>query len=575
MNNNTVTTQKKSKILFQHSIKMKIIALVVICIVATAALNLILNVPMIKSDITGLTKNYMKDMAVISGMNLDNSLAHADASEVLSTEQLKAAVGDVSVEGLETSYAYVVSSDGTMLYHPTAEKIGQPVENDAVKQLLSEIKKGNRPETDVIIYQFKGVTKYASYYIGQNLDYIVIVTADEAEAFASVNKIIMVNILSAIGALILFSIIGYLVAIYIVKPIESVTEEVERLANLDFRTNTKNERALNQKDEAGVMTRAVAELQKKLIEVVGGMKEQSQQLFKTSEDVRNNAVETKRTMDQVDRAIGEVAEGATSQAEETQTASENIIFMGSMIEETKNEVEALRDNAKDMHISGEKALNILEELSAINQKTKSAINIISAQTNQTNQSAMEIQSAIDIITDIAEETNLLSLNASIEAARAGEQGRGFAVVASQIQKLAEQSNESANHIEKIIELLINDSEKTVETMKEVNEVVERQDEDVRKTADAFDRVKAGIASSIEGIDHIAEKTERLDDARVKVVDVVQNLTAIAEENAASTEETSASATAVGEVMTKIADNTSKLNDIANGMEESVNQFIME
>lgn len=565
-------TQEKNRIPFQHSIKMKIIVLIVICIVATSALNLLLNVPMIRSDITGLTKNYMEDMAMISGMNLDNSLEHADASEVLSTEQLQASLGDVSVEGLESSYAYVVDANGTMLYHPTAEKIGQPVENDAVKQLLAEIGKGNRPETDVITYVFKGVTKYASYYIGQNMDYIVIITADESEVFSSVNKIIMVNILSAVAALILFGLVGYVIAIRIVKPIERVTAEVEKLAHLDFRPNVQNARTLKQKDEAGVMTRAVVELQKKLAEVIGGMKEQSQQLFTTSEEVRKSVVETKQTMDQVDRAIGEVAEGATSQAEETQTASENVIFMGSMIEETKNEVESLKENARDMRASGDEALNILEELSAINQKTKSAITVISEQTNQTNRSAMEIQRAIDIITDIAEETNLLSLNASIEAARAGEQGRGFAVVASQIQKLAEQSNESASQIENIIKLLISDSEKTVETMKEVNDVVERQDEDVRRTAEAFDRVKEGIFSSIKGIDHITEKTEQLDEARVKVVDVVQNLTAIAEQNAASTEETSASATAVGEIMTKIADNTSRLNEIANDMEESVNKF---
>lgn len=568
-------TQKKTRIPFQHSIKMKIVVLTVISIIATVGFVMIENISIIKSDLTSLTQNYMKDMAVVTGKNIDGSLLYTDKDSILSTEQLKSKVEDICVEGLESSYTYIVAADGTMLYHPTAEKIGQPVENDVVKQLIGEMEKGNRPEADVISYLFNGVTKYASYYVGQNMEYIIVVTADEAEVFSDVNKIVMLNVAGGIIALVLFGVFGYIMACRIVKPIEKVTEAIEKLAHLDFTPSNQSDGLAGQKSETGVMTRAVVQLQKKLVEEIGNMKQQSRKLFETTEDVRTQTVETKQTIEQVDKAIGELAEGATTQARETQTANENILLMGNMIEETKDEVEVLRENAKDMQISGEQALQILEELSAINQKTKSAINIISDQTIQTNQSAMEIQRAIDIITDIAEETNLLSLNASIEAARAGEQGRGFAVVASQIQKLAEQSSESATQIENIIKLLISDSKKTVTTMKEVNDVVEKQDEDVRKTTESFDRVKKGIATSIASVNNIAQKSEQLNEARVKVVDVVQSLTAIAEENAASTEQTSASATAVGEIMAKIANSTEQLNEAVNGIEDSVKLFIIE
>lgn len=249
--------------------------------------------------------------------------------------------------------------------------------------------------------------------------------------------------------------------------------------------------------------------------------------------------------------------------------------MGNMIEETNEEVETLRENARKMRDAGNKAIEIIADLNSVNQRTKEAIQIIYDQTNTTNISAMKIREATDMISDIAEETNLLSLNASIEAARAGEQGRGFAVVASQIQKLAEQSNESARQIDGIINSLIADSEKSVDTMEDVKEVIEKQNENVMNTEGVFHEVKDGIDKSIDGIRAIAARTKKLDEARIRVVDVVQNLTAIAQENAASTEETSASAAEVGSIISSIAENAKQLNEIANEMEENIKLFVVE
>ncbi len=236
------------------------------------------------------------------------------------------------------------------------------------------------------------------------------------------------------------------------------------------------------------------------------------------------------------------------------------------------EVESLRENARKMRDAGEQAMEILEALGQVNQQTKDAIAVISKQTDVTNESALKIKTAVDIITDIAEETNLLSLNASIEAARAGEQGRGFAVVAGQIQKLAEQSNESAQQITGIIELLIQETQRSVETMTNVREVIDKQDENVTLTERAFGDVKDGITHSIEGIRAVSGRTKELDEARVKVVDVVQNLTAIAEENAASTEETSASATEMSAIMESIDSNAKDLNQVVEQLHGTIAKF---
>ena len=561
---------------FWYSLKTKILFLVIIAIVATVITMLLLSVPAIRSNVSELTQNYMNDLALLAGDAMEGEIRYMGAEEALTPEGLEKLVGDISISGMSSSYAYVVSADGTMMYHPTADKIGQPVENDAVKQLLQEISAGNRPQTHVIQYLFKGVMKYASFYVGQNLDYIIVITADEDEVLSSLQSMMVKCIVGGILALIIWGTIIFIFAVLIVKPIKKTTDMVSNLAELDFTDKDGVQEELNRrKDETGIMGRAIGVLREELTKALKDISNQSLQLQDASGEMNNSAKETVQAVDQVELAISEIAQGATSQAQETQSATENVIIMGSMIEETNAEVENLRDNARTMRSAGEKAMGILEELNKINQKTREAIEEIYEQTNTTNVSALKIKEATDMITDIAEETNLLSLNASIEAARAGEQGKGFAVVASQIQKLSEQSNESARQIAEIINLLITDSEKTVETMEDVKSVISKQNEYVKNTESAFKDVKDGIDKSIESIRTISGKTRELNESRIKVVDIVQDLTAIAEENAASTQETSASAAEVGSIMGDISDNAKHLNQIADELNSNIGHFIID
>lgn len=557
------------------SIKTKIVLLVIVAVFAAVAMCLWTSIPLVNESITEVTQNYMNDMASLAGADIDRNISGYGSDMVLDPATLGEIVGKIQIAGMESSYAYVVSADGTMLYHPTADKIGQPVENDAVKQLLAEIEKGNRPETDVIEYLFKGVVKYASYYIGQNMEYILVITADEAEATESVDTVLKRSIISGTGTLLVCAILGMILAFIILAPLKKITAVIGKLAEFDFKEDDTQKAISKRKDETGAMSRAIDILRTELADVIGQIKKQSGDLHQASMVMKSSAEEVSVSVEQVEKAVSEIAQGATSQAQETQVATENVIVMGSMIEETNDEVARLRDNALQMDTAGEQAMKILEELTAVNKQTKEAVQIIAHQTTTTNESALKIKEATDMITDIAEETNLLSLNASIEAARAGEQGRGFAVVAGQIQKLAEQSNESAKQIAAIIDSLLIDSEKAVETMEEVKSVIEQQNIHVTNTGKAFEDVKQGIDKSMEGIGAIADKTHQLDEARIKVVDIVQNLTAIAEENAASTEETSASAAEVGSVMINIADNAKNLNQIADGLEGSVKQFVIE
>lgn len=246
--------------------------------------------------------------------------------------------------------------------------------------------------------------------------------------------------------------------------------------------------------------------------------------------------------------------------------------MGELIEQTVSEIGDLRTVSGKMTESGETALTILNELIAVNETAVRAIELIAKQTDETNAAALKIREATDIITSIAEETNLLSLNASIEAARAGDAGRGFAVVADQISKLAEQSNQSGQEIENITTALIEDSNKAVETMKEVSSIMSEQASKMATTNEAFSVVKDGIFASRKSVEHINEMSAKLDQARKDIIDIIQSLTAVSEENAASTEETSAATNEVSAATQSVATAAVSLKQITNDLTISLSRF---
>ena len=367
---------------------------------------------------------------------------------------------------------------------------------------------------------------------------------------------------------------GVIISIFtarLVKAIKGSVAVAERVSTGDL-SGTIDEKQLKRKDEIGDITRAVSHLQTELVDIISDIKNKSDVLIEASVDLDKTARETSDVVSQVERAVQEIADGATSQATETQKATSNVIFMGDMVEETNREVEQLKINAEDMKEYSASASGSITELQLSSHKSSQSIEDIYRQTVTTNESALKIKEATSLITSIADETNLLSLNASIEAARAGEQGRGFAVVAAQIQKLAEQSNESAREIDAIVNLLIADSTSAVRTMEEVKQIIDAQNEHVEKTGQLFNTVMSGIDESIRGVESIAERTRKLDGARVSVVDVVQNLTAIAEENAASTEETSASAAEVASIISNVSESAEQLKLVADGLELKMNIF---
>ena len=402
---------------------------------------------------------------------------------------------------------------------------------------------------------------------------IVSAIMPKADAKAQINSILYTIFGIVIGVIIVSMVVVLIVVGGLSKKLKrcigGLSELSEGKLNFLF-----GDELLSGTDEIGEICRTVKKVREELKVIVGEIKGVSDRLLEESKSLSEKTNDTSDHVDQMEKAIGEIAIGATNQAQETQDASDNIMMMGNMIEETVDEMGSLSENAKSMKGRGEAAIKALHELQATNKKTSTSIDIIYEQTNVTNESAQKIKEATTLITDIAEETNLLSLNASIEAARAGEQGRGFAVVAAQIQKLAEQSNESAKQIESIILSLIADSDKAVLTMNEVKEIMEQQSENVDNTNTQVNNLLHDVEESLAGIEEVVSKTNTINEVRSSVVDTVQSLSAIAQENAASSQQTSASVTEINSIVSDIATNASDLKDISHELSESVAMFVI-
>lgn len=562
------------KIKYYNSIGFKINIALVVAVFFASAIIMQTFLSTVKDNLTHTNKAYIEDLAISYGRTLEDEIHIQGVEATLEAENLAYCLDGVALEGIESSYAYVVSPDGIMLYHPTADKIGQPVENAAVTQTVETIKSGKTVKNEVITYEFKGVEKFAGIYVNEAQDYILVVTADYDEIFASIDKLQTKGLIILVIISIIAVVAGTIFSRITIKPINTLAAYIDRVAEMDFTVSGDLLKLNARKDETGAMSKSISSLRDALEVVISSIKEKSENVMQASDMLSTDASESTTTMEQVENAVNDIAQGASSQAEDTQTATENVVVMGNMIEETYDEIEKLLGHAANMKESTDQARNVISELESINRKTEEYIDVIADQTYNTNESALKINDATKLITSIAEETNLLALNASIEAARAGEQGKGFAVVAAEIQKLAEQSNESAKHIEEIIAELISDSEKAVETMHEVKEIIHAQSDHVEQTDMAFNDIADGVNQSIDGINSISNKAKMLDEARTSVVDIVQNLNAIAEENAACSQETSASVTEVTAIIEDISDKSSTLRHIAEELDSGMSIFKM-
>lgn len=402
---------------------------------------------------------------------------------------------------------------------------------------------------------------------------MVFVGTDKENKDAVVNGIIFGIGAAVCVAMILCIGVGLKLATSISHNIKKSISIMGKVAEGDL-TVWVDDKMLKRKDEIGDLSRVTVKLKDTLKGILKGISENSASLLEASRALGNAADTTNGTMNEVQNAVSQVVANSTEQSKNSESTSENMRIMGEHITETSTEVDTLNQNAASMQKSSKKTADTLAQLCHINEEVERIIGEVKEQTDRTNASIQKINAAMEFITSIAEETNLLSLNASIEAARAGESGRGFAVVADQIKKLAEQSNQSGHEIEETTKALMEDSAREMEIMQRMQEIITEQSGSMQETRANVSEVLKEIEASMQSILQIRESTGRLAESRGEVMEAVEKLSQIAHDNVDSTQQTYAETQEVLDTFRQVYDSADQLKRIADELAESMQYFKM-
>ena len=400
---------------------------------------------------------------------------------------------------------------------------------------------------------------------------MIFVGTNKKEKDQAIDRILKTVIFSVLAVVAICIFVAVSISMSITGSLQKGIGVVQKVAQGELGTAIDT-KLLGRKDEIGDLAKAIETLQQALLNIIRKIFQSSEQITKAADDLGVTANETNSTMKQVECAVSSITGNISEQAQSTKSTTDNIVLMGEQIGITSSEVNLLNQNADLMRKSSEQATTTIQQLRQINAEVENSIETINRQIHLTNDSAQKIRAATEIIASIADETNLLSLNASIEAARSGESGRGFAVVAAQIQKLAEQSNNSSRAIEKITNDLINNSAETVAIMSNVHEIISSQSQNMIETEQIVAEVMSGIGMSLERIEQIESSTVMLEDSRNQIVQAVEGLSEIAQQNAASTQETCAQTVEVSNTFAEIEGSAKQLMDIAEDLSNTMKYF---
>lgn len=546
----------------------KIIAMVILAIVISNVICMVFILESSKKQITDSVKHTMVDVVNTTSKIMENEISNSGVDD-LDYDGYANNLSDVKLEGMDSAYMYVVQNDGTMLYHPTKEKVGQPVENAVIKGVVQQLQDGKKPGTTVVEYDFNGTTKYSAYTILNN-ENILVLTADESEALAGITTVTGVAVGIIAIVVLIAIIISFIMGRRLMRPLVKVSTIIEDVANGNIEADFSVVKESN--DEIGLIIEKMKELTQSLGSIVGKIRNSSDTMSSNSYELNDTSSQTLAANNEISKAVEDVAEGSTGMAASISKINENLLEMSNetkdinaSVDEIKNQTTAVQDSSKIMN-------DKIKSMQDSSHKMDEGISAISKRIETVNTTVDKVSNIVSVIEEISSETNLLSLNASIEAARAGDAGKGFAVVAQEIRVLSDNTNTELENIKQIISSLVEECRYCVQASGTIVEDNAKQKEEIKAVLDEFGSLDEQIQKTAEKADEIEELVTAMIELNDDITKSSNSLTDVSAANAAATEEMNANIEELNAMMHGVSEMAEHMNDESDGLKEALSFF---
>ena len=559
---------EQSKTKKRGTFAAKIIVMVILAVVVSNVICMVFILESSKKQITDSVKHTMVDVVNTTSKIMENEISNSGVDD-LDYDGYANNLLDVKLEGMDSAYMYVVQNDGTMLYHPTKEKVGQPVENAVIKGVVQQLQDGKKPGTTVVEYDFNGTTKYSAYTILNN-ENILVLTADESEALAGITTVTGLAVgISAIVVLIAI-IISFIMGRRLMRPLVKVSTIIEDVANGNIEADFSVVKESN--DEIGLIIEKMKELTQSLGSIVGKIRNSSDTMSSNSYELNDTSSQTLAANNEISKAVEDVAEGSTGMAASISKINENLLEMSNetkdinaSVDEIKNQTVAVQDSSKIMN-------DKIKSMQDSSHKMDEGISAISKRIETVNTTVDKVSNIVSVIEEISSETNLLSLNASIEAARAGDAGKGFAVVAQEIRVLSDNTNTELENIKQIISSLVEECRYCVQASGTIVEDNAKQKEEIKAVLDEFGSLDEQIQKTAEKADEIEELVTAMIELNDDITKSSNSLTDVSAANAAATEEMNANIEELNAMMHGVSEMAEHMNNESDGLKEALSLF---
>ena len=559
---------EQSKTKKRGTFAAKIIVMVILAVIVSNVICMVFILESSKKQITDSTKHTMVDVINTTSKIVENEISNAD-TEDLDYDEYAKSLSDVKLEGMDSSYVYVVKNDGTMLYHPTKEKVGQPVENAVIKGVVQQLQDGKKPGTTVVEYDFNGTTKYSAYTILNN-ENILVLTADESEALAGITTVTGVAVGIIAIVVLIAIIISFIMGRRLMRPLVKVSTIIEDVANGNIEADFSVVKESN--DEIGLIIEKMKELTQSLGSIVGKIRNSSDTMSSNSYELNDTSSQTLAANNEISKAVEDVAEGSTGMAASISKINENLLEMSNetkdinaSVDEIKNQTVAVQDSSKIMN-------DKIKSMQDSSHKMDEGISAISKRIETVNTTVDKVSNIVSVIEEISSETNLLSLNASIEAARAGDAGKGFAVVAQEIRVLSDNTNTELENIKQIISSLVEECRYCVQASGTIVEDNAKQKEEIKAVLDEFGSLDEQIQKTAEKADEIEELVTAMIELNDDITKSSNSLADVSAANAAATEEMNANIEELNAMMHGVSEMAEHMNNESDGLKEALSFF---